>query len=130
MKYVALALALLSPPADAAMPISMTIQSRDYNKPAFGYTTCYYKQSYPYSAQPLRVRHEVSIFVQRIVPVFVEYEDLALDCHDELNRLIGLIHTPDEHERGSRARRERHYSSGQRIDKRWIEEPQTAASIC
>lgn len=70
MKYVALALALLSPPADAAMPISMTIQSRDYNKPAFGYTTCYYKQSYPYSAQPLRVR----VVVSGMCPYSIKYD--------------------------------------------------------
>lgn len=72
MKYLAVAIALLSMPAQAASPISMTVDSTktQYNTPSYGYTTCYYKQSYPYSPQPLSVR----VVVSGMCPYSIKYD--------------------------------------------------------
>ncbi len=69
MKYL-LAFLLLSPVTHAAQPISMTNTDSDYNTPAFGYTTCSYKQSYGYSAEPLRIK----IIVEGMCPYSIKYD--------------------------------------------------------
>ena len=69
MKYL-LALILMAPAAHAAQSIPMTNTGSEYNKPAYGYTTCSYKQSYGYAGEPLRVK----IVVEGLCPYSIKYD--------------------------------------------------------
>ncbi len=69
MKYV-LAILLMLAEANAAQPISMTNTGAEYGKPAIGYTTCSYKQSYGYVGEPLRVK----IIVDGFCPYTIKYD--------------------------------------------------------
>ena len=69
MKFL-LAFFLMTPATYAAQSISMTNTGSEYNTPAFGYTTCSYKQSYGYVGQPLQVK----IVVEGICPYTIKYD--------------------------------------------------------
>jgi hypothetical protein len=69
MKYL-LAFFLLTSPTKAAQPIPMTNTGSEYNTPAFGYTTCSYKQSYGYVGEPLRVK----VIVEGMCPYSIKYD--------------------------------------------------------